>query len=355
MKKIIILFAIMLFSINIKAQAPQKMTYQAVIRNSNNQLAQLQEIGMQISILQGSATGTAVYVERHFPKTNENGLVTIEIGSGTVVNGDFSAIDWSAGPYFLKTETDLRGGSNYTISGTTQLLSVPYALYAKTAENLQGGIVETDPVFSKSVAADIKQSDITKWHNKQGPMAAGSGIEFHKNKMGITTVSEKHYKIGDFAHDGVVFYVDESGEHGLVVYFKEGDFAWSKVYTRTYATGQHIYAGQMNTNQIRAFVAATGASIQDYPLLVDDFNISNSSFGDWYVPSIRELVLMNYNLNAINATLKAHYGDIIQKETYWSSSEYDSKYAETFSFLHNVIYVRTDKKEEHYVRLVRRF
>jgi trimeric autotransporter adhesin len=117
------------------AQVPEKMSYQAVIRNSSGQLSVNTNIGMQISIIQGSSTGTAVYVERHFPTTNVNGLVSLEIGGGTVVSGSFAAIDWANGPYFVKTETDPSGGANYTITGTSQILSVPYALHAKTAEN----------------------------------------------------------------------------------------------------------------------------------------------------------------------------------------------------------------------------
>jgi hypothetical protein len=117
------------------AQAPEKISYQAVIRNASDELIKSSSIGMQISILQGSATGTAVSVERHYPTTNVNGLVSIEIGGGTVVSGSFAAINWANGPYFIKTETDPNGGAIYTITGTSQILCVPYALYAKTAEN----------------------------------------------------------------------------------------------------------------------------------------------------------------------------------------------------------------------------
>lgn len=115
------------------AQTPEKMSYQAVIRNSSNTLVTNSLIGMRISILQTSPSGTAVYVETQTPTTNANGLVSIEIGNGTVISGNFSSINWSNGPYFVKTETDPNGGSSYSISGTSQLLSVPYALHAKTA------------------------------------------------------------------------------------------------------------------------------------------------------------------------------------------------------------------------------
>jgi hypothetical protein len=81
--------------------------------------------------LQGSTTGNSVYTETQSPTTNTNGLIAIEIGTGTLVNGSFANIDWANGPYFVKTETDPNGGSNYNLTGTSQFLSVPYALYAK--------------------------------------------------------------------------------------------------------------------------------------------------------------------------------------------------------------------------------
>jgi formylglycine-generating enzyme required for sulfatase activity len=119
------------------AQAPQKFAYQSVIRNAGNQLVANQSVGIKISILQGTATGSAVYAETHSPLTNANGLASLEIGGGTVLSGNFATINWANGPYFVKTETDLNGGSNYTITNTSQLLSVPFALYAAKAPDQQ--------------------------------------------------------------------------------------------------------------------------------------------------------------------------------------------------------------------------
>jgi hypothetical protein len=136
MKKIYSIIIAILFSSQLFAQAPNKMSYQAVIRNSSNALVVSKSIGMQVSILQGSVTGTSVYVERQTPTTNTNGLASIEIGTGTIVSGSFSTINWANGPYFIKTETDVNGGTTYTISGTSELMSVPFALHAKTASNL---------------------------------------------------------------------------------------------------------------------------------------------------------------------------------------------------------------------------
>lgn len=163
-----------LFPNQTTAQSPDKMSYQAIIRNGDNNLLKNHNIGMQISILQGSAIGVAVYVERHYPTTNSNGLVTTDIGAGTVISGNFNNIDWANGPYYLKNETDIDGGANYTISGTSQLMSVPYALHAKTAENVTGGITETDPVFVASAAAGITGSNITNWNNKLASEVDGS-------------------------------------------------------------------------------------------------------------------------------------------------------------------------------------
>jgi uncharacterized protein (TIGR02145 family) len=129
MKSLFTLF-LLITSLSIIAQAPQKFSYQAVIRNSSNQLLINQQIGLKISILQGSENGNAVYSERHVPTTNTNGVATISIGTGSLLVGEFQTINWSNGPYFIQTETDINGGTNYTISSTQQLLSVPYALHA---------------------------------------------------------------------------------------------------------------------------------------------------------------------------------------------------------------------------------
>jgi len=132
MKNLFAILAAVLFSTSVflpqqaSTQTHQKMSYQAVIRNSNNVLITSTTVGMQISILQGSATGTLVYSEIHTPTTNANGLVTIEIGGGA----GFDTINWAIGSYFIKTETDPTGGTNYTITGSSQLLSVPYALFS---------------------------------------------------------------------------------------------------------------------------------------------------------------------------------------------------------------------------------
>lgn len=127
----ILLLSLAFFSLQANAQAPQTITYQSVIRNSSNVLLANTAVGIKISILQGSSIGTEAYAETQTATTNTNGLVSLQIGTGTpTTDTTFAGIDWAAGPYFIKTETDPTGGSNYTITGIQQMASVPYALYA---------------------------------------------------------------------------------------------------------------------------------------------------------------------------------------------------------------------------------
>ena len=136
MKNIYTLIPALLFNILCFGQTPEKMTFQAVIRDASNALLSNQNIGMQISILQGSINGNSIYTETHNPVSNNNGLVNLEIGAGTVASWNFSTISWSNGPFFIKTETDPNGGSSYSIIGTSHLMSVPFALHAKVAESV---------------------------------------------------------------------------------------------------------------------------------------------------------------------------------------------------------------------------
>jgi len=135
MKKTSLLILGLILSAITFAQAPSKMSYQTVVRNSQGKLVVNKSIGVRISILQSTSTGTPVYVETHSTSSNANGLLTLEVGSGSVATGTFSTIDWSQGPYFLKTEMDVNGGINYTISDVTEFVSEPYAMNSKNADN----------------------------------------------------------------------------------------------------------------------------------------------------------------------------------------------------------------------------
>ena len=168
MKTLYSIIFLTLVSILGYSQAPEAFNYQAVMRNASGDILTNVQIAVQISILQDSETGTAVYVERFNPTTTAYGLIAIKIGKGSVQSGTFSSIDWGAYEYYIMTEVDPNNGTDFTAMGTTQLLSVPYAMHSKTAESITGTIPETDPVYTASQASNITATDITNLGNLSG-------------------------------------------------------------------------------------------------------------------------------------------------------------------------------------------
>lgn len=214
------LLFVMTFLVSLSAlfsQTPQKMSYQAVIRNSTNNLVANTQIGMRVSILQGSATGTVVYREIYNPnpQTNLNGLVTVEIGGGVPVLGLLSDINWADGPYFVQIETDPGGGTNYSLVSTSELLSVPFALYAASgnagppgSDGLPGatwytGI--TDPIGSIGQANDLflnttngnyfKKTEPTVWA-LLGNLSGPQGLQGDEGPMGLAGTSGATWHTG---------------------------------------------------------------------------------------------------------------------------------------------------------------
>ena len=147
-------------------QAPDLISYQAIIRNSNNELVSNVSVGTRISILRGSAADVLLYQEEHNVKTNLNGLIYLNIGSGAPLVGTMSGIDWSKGPFYVKSETDPTGGKNYTLVVVSQLLSVPFSIYAKSAEKVTGPLTELDPLFNASISKGITAVDTAYWNKK---------------------------------------------------------------------------------------------------------------------------------------------------------------------------------------------
>jgi hypothetical protein len=187
----IFLFFFSFSSINSFAQSPNLISYQTVIRNSNNELVANATVGMRISILSGTAADVLWYQEEHTVKTNLNGLAYVVIGKGTNLNGIMTEIDWSKGPFYIKSESDPNGGKNYTLIVVSQLLSVPYAIYAKSAEKVTGPITELDPQFNASIAKSITAADTALWNTETDPLFSKSisngitesDISFWNNKL----------------------------------------------------------------------------------------------------------------------------------------------------------------------------
>jgi hypothetical protein len=138
-KKMFNLFLASILSVGLSAQSPEAFKYQAVVRDVSSNIIANQSVSFQISILQGNSSGLSVYTETHTITTNTYGLANMEVGNGTLISGNFSTIDWANDIYFVQVEMDPAGGSSYALMGSSQLQSVPYALNAKTAENVFDG------------------------------------------------------------------------------------------------------------------------------------------------------------------------------------------------------------------------
>jgi hypothetical protein len=136
---VIIALIIMLIGSSVFAQSPEAFKYQAIARDAGGNILSNHNVSLKISILKTNDTGTSVYIETHTVTTNSFGLINLNIGTGTIVSGDFSSIDWANDKYYLKVEMDPAGGTSYQAMGTSQLLSVPYALNAKSSETTNDG------------------------------------------------------------------------------------------------------------------------------------------------------------------------------------------------------------------------
>lgn len=134
MKKLIFAFIIAFFTVfNVWAQSPNAFNYQAVVRDASGVVTSNQTVNFRISILKTSTSGTTVYSESHSATTNDFGLANLKIGEGTLLSGNMATIDWGNDDYFVQVELDATGGANYQMMGTSQLLSVPFAMYAKNS------------------------------------------------------------------------------------------------------------------------------------------------------------------------------------------------------------------------------
>ncbi len=379
MKRFFTILAIALLTTWIFCQAPEKMSYQAVIRNSNDQLVKNTSIGIQISILQGSASGTAIYVERHFPTTNANGLATVEIGDGTIVSGTFSNIDWANGPYFLKNEIDINGGANYTISGTSQLISVPYALHARTVDetqNLLSVLTQGSDAGNKTIVNISQQGIGTSTPDSSAALDIASttkgflpprmtetemvalrpveGLQVYNTtqKLPMYYDGSNWRKMGGSLNwigknyaGGIIFYIDSLGEHGLVCApTDQSTYAMWGCYGIAIpgAEGTAIGTGNQNTIDI-----INGCSTEEIAAKIC-YDLDLNSYTDWYLPTLNELGLMYFNLKLQGL------GDFAD-ENYWSSLEFDNNHAWNFAFGGGFQYSGHRKDTSVRVRAVRAF
>jgi hypothetical protein len=321
--------------------APEQISYQAVVRGSDNAIVANQAVGMRISIVQSGSNSaknqrpSAVYEETQTPTTNANGLLSIYIGAGTG-SDDFSAIDWSALPHYITIEIDPTGNNgNYTITGTTQLASVPYALYAKTSSDAEAvaantakvGYTEAAVSANTDVAANTAKvgysealvsantdvaANTAKVGYTEALVSANTDVAANTAKVGVTT-----HAIGDSFGGGIVFFVYDGGQHGLIAATADQStrMRWyGGSYTNIRARADGIGAGLKNTaiiiaNQGPVDGNAFAATVcNEYSVTVDGV-----TYGDWYLPSKHELNLLYIERAAVGGFTTNYY---------WSSTEY---------------------------------
>jgi trimeric autotransporter adhesin len=226
-------------SASLWAQAPQAFNYQGVARDISGTALATKNISVKASILDGTATGTVVYTETHTIATNQFGLFTLSIGTGTVSSGTFANTNWASGNKYLKIEIDPNGGSSYTMAGTTQLLSVPYAMYAGKAGdskwsdvtggiNYNGGKVgigTNTPDYTLTIERDAPYEDrnfmkISNTNNdifSNSSMYLSSGTGTNNATVGIGTFANSYYSNSELAGTGVI------NSKNLVLYTSNGE------------------------------------------------------------------------------------------------------------------------------------
>jgi hypothetical protein len=347
-------------------QSPEGFKYQAVIRDAGNLILTDQAVGMQLSIQQGSIGGTSVYTETFSITTNAYGLVNLEIGTG-ISTDDFTMIDWANGPYFMETAVDITGGMTYEVMGTSQLMSVPYALYAKTSGNGEGpqGPAGVDGVDGapgpQGLQGPAGENGI---NGTNGPAGADGvdGVDGVQGPIGPSGADGTNGTNGSDGNDGAQGAQGDMGATGA-------DGAQG-IQGETGAAGtngtQPTYTLNTLYPELGGYVIAVRdggkhglvVAMQDQgtsnwyeanDLLSDANNhdVNGAKFMDWRLPTKRELNLMYGVYNGSNgANLNNYY--------YWSSTEVDNVYVWSQSFYNGGQDV-SGKYNSNYVRAVRAF
>ncbi len=258
MKKITIIIAVLCFVATLFSQAPQGFNYQGVARDLDGNPLSNQAIALSISILQNSPNGNAVYTETHAIETNNLGLFAIQVGSGSPVTGVFGNINWGVGTYFLEISMDENGGNDYQLLGTSQLMSVPYALYAEKGgswkENNNGidysdgnvGIGTDAPEARLEIVGDGSSERVVTAKNQGGFASHTFFSAVNASEIeGTTGIFESKRSRGTLESPQNVIYGDRTGAFMGVPYIN-GAYRFN--------TSIDMYSGQPGNNSYPSYI-----------------------------------------------------------------------------------------------------
>ncbi len=334
------IFVFLLFSVLtgavIFSQAPESFSYQAIVRNDKGEAIENRAVSFRFRILVGSSSGQIVYGERHDVMTDDYGFIALAIGNGTVLAGAFETIEWGDNSHYLNVAIDTLGGSSFTDMGTTRFLSVPYALYAKNGFSGDYNDLSNIPV------TDGSETVLTAGDN-----IAITGNGTTDNPYLVNTMT---HTVGEHYGGGIVFYVSDNGQHGLIAAPVDQDHSieWYNGRRRyTNSGGDGIESGEMNTALIIALQTNDNPMSNFAAKVCADYSVIENGvmFGDWYLPSKYELGLMFFNKDIIGGFSNSYY---------WSSSEFSSITAWSQDFSTGVQY-NLNKSMPYGVRAIRAF
>jgi len=395
MKKLVLSFlAFITVSLTALAQSPEGFKYQAVVRNASNVILVNQAVGLRVIIQQGSIGGTSVYSETFAVTTNANGLVNVEIGNGSVLSGTFSTINWANGPYFIETAVDATGGTAYSVMGTSQLMSVPYALYAKTSGNGQGPAGPQGPagvagpqglqgvVGPQGPAGNDGLDGATGPMGPQGPagvtgatgpigptgpqgLQGNQGNQGNQGTQGETGATGPQGEVGPQGPIGLTGATGATGAAGATgatgpagatgaAGTNAGVGGFTHYLGEAFNGGIifYLYKGSdgLEHGLIVALTESTG-QWQTTPTLVNANRTEDGAYNTtlmtgspaatyiatlgagWYLPSIDELGLLYYNRYSAQKGLRTGGNTLLLNTAiYWSSSEVNWNLAHTFYF-----------------------
>lgn len=367
MKNYIIRVLLLFFTVCMFAQ--QGINYKAVIKDGSGNILATTPVSIRFTIYKGVALTNTVYQETHTPTTDANGLVTINIGKGTVgVTGVFDTIDWASDDHFLNEK--INAGAGIIDMGTTAFKAVPYALYAtKTGsitevqtledvmalDNSANGQIKnlTDPTNTTDAATKAYvDSETAIFQAAVQALIADLQNQVTAVQAQLTAITPA--VIGDFRNGGIVFWVDPGDNtSGLVCALEDQSAAirwYNGTYVTTGATTVTVGTGSANTD---AIISTQGAVQTSYAAgLAKAY--AGASYTDWFLPSKDELNQMYIHRAAINATAVANGGVALTTNIYWSSTEGNTILAWIHNFSSSA-QVNSGKDNLRAVRAVRAF